>query len=399
MYRLSLAMLLALIIGGANAGADPLREAEYAALALKAAKSYLPDRYVKYKPHHNPHEVAASTVAINAHVLLEAYLVEKSDHWLKQAQVAADSLLTHSDVNGDGKIGWGRYWALPGPSGDKAGGNTPFILGCPYLRNSPYDDELYDDARIGHFLVALYDVTKEPKYLDAVRQMVEDTWALGEETLGGRGFAYFKTSGACDRGWHVKNINLLMAIPLAYLARETREDRYQRRAEQIVADYRSQLERRVNGSPAPNLGYYAVETAVAQAGALGSYVERAQVQAPDGSIQCNMNNSSGESCVAHLGLEARSLAVAETYLGRPADHYRPLVRVLLTAMERTDVERCTSERTALGRPRNSTACAAYYCFFRSLESRFDDYCYSRIGEWGLRRQDIILGLFWGRTQP
>jgi uncharacterized protein YyaL (SSP411 family) len=66
--------------------------------------------------------------------------------------------------------------------------------------NAAYDDELYDDARVLHFLLEMYRATKGERYLSAAKSAIEATWGYGEATLEGRGFSYFKTSGDCDRG-------------------------------------------------------------------------------------------------------------------------------------------------------------------------------------------------------
>lgn len=380
-------LILFAAISAGSAFAD--QEDWYIATALEAAKKYERERLRTYRPAQDGKEVAASTIAINAHILLEAYRVEGGDHWLQAARGAADSLIAHSDMNRDGEVGWGRYWDLPASSSDGAGGNTSFSVGCDLPRNKPYDDELYDDARIGHFLVELHRSTGDSKYLEAARQMIDDTWMLGVETFDGKGFAYYKTSGACDRGWLVVNINALMAVPLTYLAHLNPGSRYAHRADRVLFDFRSQLRQ-------GNLGYYAIETATSRSRSPGTYVERAQVRAPDGSIECNRKTGAGESCTAHLGLEARSLVIAEQNLGQPNDE--SLVRLVMSAMERSDADRCSKERTSLGNARSITACAAYYCMFRNLNPRYNDYCYSRVRAWGAGSQDIILGLFWGKPR-
>jgi hypothetical protein len=169
-------------------------------------------------------------------------------------------LIAHADMNGDGKVGWGRYWKLSGPSGDARGGDTTFAMGCALPRNKAYDDELYDDARITQFLIELYRTTKDPRYLATAKAAIDATWGQGESEAGGRGFAYYKTIGPCDRGWLVKNVNMLMAVPIASLATITGEGKYRERAEKMLWLEHAELDRTVGGRTAPNLGYYDTET-------------------------------------------------------------------------------------------------------------------------------------------
>jgi hypothetical protein len=369
------------------------REAAYRADALKAAAAYDRPASYTYAPRHDPSEVAASTVATNAFILLEAYRADGASHWLDHARIAGDTLIAHGDMNGDGKVGWGRYWKLSGPSGDDRGGNTTFASGCTLARNQAYDDELYDDARITQFLIELYRTTKDPRYLAAAKAAIDATWGQGESEAAGRGFAYYKTIGPCDRGWLVKNVNMLMAVPIASLATITGEGKYRERAEKMLWLEHAELNRTANGRPAPNLGYYDTETMASHPKQI--YVRSAQTTDRDQPIVCNMATGSGESCVEHLGLEARSLALTERSLGRDASSYRSDVLTLMRAADTHDAELCASERTKLGHARNETSCVAYNCMFRRLDVHFDDLCYSRVTAWGAKSEDTILGLFWG----
>jgi hypothetical protein len=398
--RFRFVMLLAVLAfwtaGGGSAAADDSREATYRNLAMKAALAYDRPIYYTYAPTRAPQEVAASSVAINAHMLLEAYRHDGASHWLEHARIAGDTLLAHADENGDGKTGWGRYWNLAAPSGDSSGGNTTFARGCSLPRNHAYDDELYDDARITHFLLELFHTTGEQRYLAGARKAIDDTWDHGEQTFNGNGFAYDKTIGPCDRGWQMKNINMLMAVPMALLAKATGDARYRKRAEQLIYDERAQIEHVVDGKPAPNLGYYSIATSQARAGHRSGYIEAAQT-VTGGAIGCNLKTGSGESCTNHLGLEARGLALAERLLGSEPESIRRNVLTIMSGLEARASDMCTTAKTKLGFPLSIAGCSAYYCALRQFSHRFDDLCLARVTTWGTNSQETVLGLFWGAS--
>lgn len=360
----------------------------YRDIALRAAEQYDKPALYLYQPTQNAGERAASAVAVTAQVLLEAYRAGGDSSYLSHAKIAADSLIAHSDMNGDGKVGWGRYWMLTGPSGDSHGGNTTFGRGCPLPRNRAYDDELYDDARIARFLVDLYQESHDERYLDAAKRVIDATWAYGDATLGGNGFAYFKTIGPCDHGWHVKNINVLMAVPIAKLSSITGELKYIHRARQILIEEHSQI---VGGSP--NFGYYANQTMLSKATDSG-YVNAAQIISADGSVNCNEHTGSGDSCEFHLGLEARELFSAAKILGLEST-YAPTARKILDAFFKRDNALCNGETTPAGTKVNRTACSAYYCALRQLDRKYEWLCRHRVSSERSLSQDTILGLFWG----
>ena len=394
-FSLFVASLLCWVAALGGAAASPLtdaREAFYRRIAVQAALQFAQPTFFTYSPHSDPQERAASTVAINGHVLLEAHRATGEPALLAQARSAGDSLIAHGDMNGDGKVGWGRYWKLSGPSGDNRGGNTTFARGCVFPRNAAYDDEMYDNARIVHFFLDLYHVTADVRYLRVARQAVDDTWEQGESTHGGHGFSYFKTIGPCDRGWQIKNINMLMAVPLAMLAQITEETRYRQRAEQLIYLERQELNRNFNGRSTPNLGYYTIETMGAKAQS-GGYVPAAQSLSPEEPVTCNPSTLSGESCSRHLGLEARGLYMAGRMLGYPRDEFSHEIRSIMLGFR--DGALCRLERSPVGLPRSVTACVAYYCALRQIDPHFDDLCYIRVLSWPVGTQDIILGLFWG----
>jgi hypothetical protein len=192
----------------------------------------------------------------------------------------------------------------------------------------------------------------------------------------------------------VKNINMLMAVPVALLAKATAQDRYRRRAEQLIAAEMEELDRTVAGKPAPNLGYYSVDT-VRMKGEQGHYVAVAQTPGLAKAISCNNRTLSGQSCTDHLGIEARGLAMAEQKLGRPSQSYSKYVLQIMGAYEARDAAMCSGEHTSLGTTRSYTACVAYYCALRKVSPRFNDRCFSRVSAWGVNSQDAVLGLFWG----
>ena len=372
-------------------------EAELVAAALASAGKYASDRksYV-YEPRADVSERAASTVAVTGHLLLEAFLAVHERQFLQKAKSAADSLVAQADMNRDGFVGWGRYWSksegTPSRPGD--GSNTTFSIDCALERNKAYDDEMYDNARIGHFLLDLYDVTKDPRYLQSARRMVDDTWGIGEKDSNG-GFFYYKTAGMCDRGWHVKNVNMLMAIPIALLVRITGEAKYRKRLEAMMKAEQIEVRRTIDGRPAPNLGYYSVQT-MRDHPTQGTYVSRAQTTDLTGAISCNPKTSSGESCTAHLGLEARAIDIVLRTSGPDLATVSD-IEILMAGHEARDGEMCTTPTTALGRPRSVTYCAAYYCALRHLEARYTGLCLARTRSLGALTPDVVLGLFWGRS--
>jgi hypothetical protein len=373
-------------------------EAQFRTAALVAAARYgtAASSYT-YQPQPRPDgsERAASTVAITGHILLEAHAAGGGAIYLDKARTAGDSLLAHPDMNGNGTTGWGRYWAKAAgsPSIPGDGSNTTFSIGCTLAPNKPYDDEMYDNARVGHFLLDLHLATKDPRYLAATRKMLDDTWNDGEATPEG-GFYYNKTVGACDRGWHVKNVNMLMAVPMALMAKITGERKYQDRIAAMMRAETIEVRREVNGRPAPNLGYYAVQT-MREHPTQGTYVQRAQTTDTGTAIRCNPKTGSGDSCWKHLGLEARSIDLVNRILGH--EHLATMadVKTVMADVVGTDRALCGADKSPTGFPRNWSHCAAYYCALRRLDDGWSKLCLERALPQNLT-PDIALGLFWGR---
>lgn len=386
-------------VGPATAQTPQTIERELMDLAIGLLGSYGHPASYTYVPHRDAKERAASAVAITGHVLLEGYLVTRDEKWLVKMRIAADSLLAAADLNGNGTTGWGRYWAkidgAPSMPGD--GSNTSFVMGCTLDRNKAYDDEFYDNARIGHFLLALHEVTGDRRYLDAVRRMIDDTWEFGERTASDDGFYYYKTIGACDRGWHVKNINMLMAVPMGMLAKATGEPKYRQRFEAMLRAETDELRRTTaNGVAAPNLGYYAVDT-MRRHPTQGTYVARAQTTDLGRAIACNPKTGAGESCTAHLGLEARAVDVAIRTTGRYDLASESDIRLLMSGHEARDGDVCVGVGRASTTLRNGTYCAAYYCAFRRNTADYVRRCHERTVDRKWVTPDVMLGIFWGRA--
>lgn len=386
-----------LAASGAVAEDSTAIEAQLRAAGLARAATYAADpKSYTYEPRSDAGERAASTVAITGHLLLEAFLASNERHYLDKAKVAAGTVAAHPDMNRNGTYGWGRYWSksegTPSRPGD--GSNTTFSMGCALERNKAYDDEMYDNARIGHFLLELHLVTRDPRYLNATRQMIDDSWTFGEKD-GDGGFYYYKTIGSCDRGWHVKNINMLMAVPMALLSQITGEAKYRERLDAMMKAELAEIRRTIDGKPAPNLGYYGVQT-MREHPTQGTYVSRAQTTDLAGPISCNFKTASGESCTAHLGLEARAIDIVLRASGRQDLATASDISMLMAGHEARDQEMCANETTALGRPRSMTYCAAYYCALRHLEPKYAKLCLERTENPGVSTPDIVLGQFWGR---
>jgi hypothetical protein len=361
------------------------REAIFSDRGMAIANQYDRPNLYTYAPHHDPKERPASAVAVSGHILLEAYRVSHDSRWLKGMRAAGDSLIEHADMRGNGTTGWGRYWPLDTAGSDGKGGDTGFSRNCTMKPNAAYDDDFYDNARIAHFLLDLYNVTKEEKYLTAARKMIDDTWSQGQTTRNG-GFYYFKTSGDCDKGWLVKNINMLMAVPMAMLASATNEPKYKERLDAMLRAERAEL------SGVPNFGYYSVETMAREPRRVG-YVKASQDDGRDRVIHCNPKTKSGDSCVEHLGLEARSLDIVGRMTGNATTEE---VKLIFAEMLRWDPTHCGAEQSEAGTPRSVTSCAAYYCEVRRLDKRYEDLCLERTADPHHTSPEIALGLFWGR---
>lgn len=378
-----------------HAASDP--EAYLKAIALSAARSYLRPELHIYSPRRDGKERAASTIAVQAHILLEAWKVNGDPQYLAAARAAGDSLLRHADMSGDGKLGWGRYWNIKSGSGDGAGGNTPFYRGCSLARDKAYEDETYDNGRILQFLLPLYSATRSDAYLAAAIRVVEDTWSNGARTLGGRGFVYNKTGGPCSAGWGIKNINVLMLTPMAELAAITGRKRYRDRASQLLAAAEFEVFRTVDGQPAPNLGYY-TSRVQRERPVQGKYVELAQLTTPSGAIVCNLRTSTGRSCALHLGIEARGLYLAQRTLGRDRSTQKRTVDIIMAGWEPWDSKLCSQTTDNGKRLTYHTGCTAYYCYLRQFRPQWQAMCVERTKQYGARSQDHLLALFTGVPQ-
>lgn len=397
MKRWSRVLIILLLISGSSGVAA--EESELSRRGVDFARAYLSPNAYTYRPNRVATERAASTVAVTGHLLLEAYLVSRDERFLNAARIAADSVSAHGDQNGDGKIGWGRFWgtnsASPSMPGD--GSNTTFAMGCELRRNRPYDDEMYDNGRIGHFLLDMHKVTGNQTYLDSTRRMLDDTMDQGSATPDGIGFYYFKTIGPCDRGWHVKNINMLMAVPVALMAERTGDQRYWRRLRAMMHVELAEIRRSAQGRPIPNLGYYAIHT-MREKPQQGTYVARAQSTDPELAVTCNPKTASGESCTEHIGLEARAIDVIRRSLPNARDIGTASdLLTLMAGHELRDTELCSGPKMPSGRPRSQTYCAAYYCALRQLKGDYVRLCLERTAERRNFSPDLVLGIFWGRA--
>lgn len=358
--------------------------------ALESAGKYARPTLYRFAPQGRPDERAASTVAVTAHLLLEAYRAGGGDKFLDMARQAGDDLLANADLDNDGKVGWGRFWSPDaGTSRPGDGSNTTFSRNCTLPRNGPYADELYDDARIGHFLLDLRQVTSETRYSDAVKAMLTATWNLGAPAPGG-GFYYFKTKGPCDAGFHVKNVNMLMATVLALADSQEPEPRH---AGRLAALLRAEHGELYGPQGSANLAYYGRgDDRVTER---GGYISVAQVNGSKG-WRCRVDTGSGNSCFEHLGLEARALAligaVAPNALGRAGLGVIEVREVMAAAASR-EAESCQGG----GRwPYSPTFCAAYHCALRQVLPASAAICLDRTSDPKSWTQDVTLGLFWGR---
>lgn len=396
MLRVPVAALTLCLASAAEAQVAPPSEPEahFRAAGLASAARYASSpKFYTYEPKADATERAASTVAITGHILLEAYLAGGGDAYLAKARIAGDSVIGKPDMNGNGTTGWGRYWGTStSPSIPGDGSNTTFVQGCTVARSKPYDDEMYDNGRIGHFLLDLHLATKDISYLDATRRMFDDTWAMGETTPEG-GFYYYKTVGACDRGWHVKNINMLMAVPVALMAKITGEAKYRERIAAMMRAETIETRREIDGRPAPNLGYYAVHT-MREKPTQGTYVQRAQTTDLAAAVRCNLKTGSGDSCWKHLGLEARSIDLVNRIIGSETLATATDVKTVMSDVVATDTALCRTDKSPTGYARNWTHCAAYYCALRRMDDGWGRLCRERALPAHLT-PDLALGLFWG----
>lgn len=395
-FALAVAVLLeGLMPGRTLAAANPSWEAEYRAIALRAVEHYDRPQLYTYAPRGDVHERAAVTVALNGQVLLEGYRTTGNESWLDHARIAADSLLAHGDMNHDGKLGWGRYWPDSASGSDGKGGASTFSRGCVLPPNRAYDDEIYDDAYVTDFLLDLYGTVRDRRYLDAARQVIENTWNDGAPVYGGTGFMYWKTIGACSRGWYIKNINMLMAVPMARLAKITGERRYDERFDSMMRAELHDVRHSVDGRPAPNLGYYALET-MHDRPEQGKYVQTTQTAAQEGPVVCNLRTGSGRSCLEHLPIEAGAIDAAARIAGNEGAA-RAAVLTLMNAFQAASGPLCSGTGSGEGSAAQPTACVAYYCALRGLAQGFDSICHARVALVP-KGQDLILGLLRGQPE-
>ncbi|MGQ3280210.1 MAG: hypothetical protein ACT6WE_27210, partial [Shinella sp.] len=387
--RLTLAFTIAALVAGAVFGrgvlADDLNDGEkrYRAIAVSAVPGYDQPWAYTYQPRADSRERAAVLVAVTAQVLLEGYRETGRSSWLDHAKIAADTLLAHGDMNGDGKLGWGRYWPNTEAYSDGKGGHTSFGGGCTLSSNRRYDDEMYDNAKITDFLLDLYSTVPDGRYLDAARSVMENTWSVGSPVYGD-GFMYWKTAGACSHSWYVKNINMLMAMPMARLAKVTRESRYADRLQAMMKAELHDIRRTVSAHPAPNFGYFALKSMEDRRDA-GAIVQSFQAVTPDGSISCKTRS---RACIEHLPIEAQAIDFVVKLTGSDRYGSRADVLAIMRAFHSFD-------RTLCGTPDTNSVCASYYCRFRGLAPDFDRLCHERVAT-APKSQDLVLGLLYGR---
>lgn len=366
-------VMLSVFLGssGPALAAEPLTSAEVNAIEKTIetyrGKSGTRDEYgnaIKvpasiYRPSHNPSERTASIVARAGMLFLEAatyWRDQRPDYaatLIQDARRAADSLIAEFrdadgrlvrawDMDGDGKAGYGRFFSSSyGYAKGKAnsrvvdGGYTYFADGA-CQRNRAYQTDLFDTALVMEFLGDLAKsliASSAPEdkkageiYAKFAKRIADDTWTNGEAFANGKYFYYWRTTGACERGWDIKNVNLMMVEPLLTIARLSGERRYEDRARIVWETERWELGQ--DGS-SPNFGYYGkrtIEAAKRDPKSLKfKQVRGTQSLEPgsDGAIHCNPKS---RTCGGHLLREAYNVYEISRLLG--TDGY-PLTQEML----------------------------------------------------------------------
>jgi len=155
----------------------------------------------------------------------------------RAAEQGAASIGAHADLNGDGRVGWGRLW-IKGRRVHgynlKDGGYTYFTdaRGCSLgsfggVRMNPaYREEAFDVAHVSLFLLEVALVTRDAalarSLVQEVRRAMDDSWDDGGavEAVSPPGWYYWKTlGGPCEAGFRIKNTNLRMGTALGLLHR------------------------------------------------------------------------------------------------------------------------------------------------------------------------------------
>ena len=365
--RAALAAVL-LLVGGGSLCAGELSDSLTA--TRLGASSYAPRRASDEEP--------AFRVALNGNAILaQAVLLRDRDParsaaLLEQAFTIALSLAggqddaplsvpeRPQDMDGDGRVGWGRFWAVREDdrkgSRVRDGGYTYFPKpGCK--RNQPYATEMFDSAFvIRHLLdVSLVMNRLDPeahkqdieKLISVARSAVDDTWNDGA-LVDGR-FYYWKTAGECERDWFIKNTSLLFGVNLLKLYYLNGDVRSSERAGATVRAEEYELER-------GNYGYYGVlqDQGLRE---VAAHQERKD-HAGSSEIVCL-----SVSCLRHLPIEALALNEADQLAG--ADHTAEILRIMA---------RYGEGAAARNSAQMAATSAAYFCNLREMDSKFRERC-------------------------
>jgi hypothetical protein len=361
--------------------------------ALKVANY---DQYKTYAPKRLAGEIPAVTIATYGQLFLRAYGLTTSTSdkakLLAAARQAADGLIKYSDMDRDGKIGWGRYWPDEGNHGNRDGSYTYFPNGS-CKRSSAYENESFDAARVIQFLAELASLTRDRAYLSKVRQAVKDQWGDGGYASTGQ-FFYWKTSGDCEKGWQVKNTNIQYGAALYFvyraLLRVTPNDGFRfdvfRRADDVLRAEVAELQKF-------NFGYYGQATMMSKAG-------QPQIIATqylkDGQINCVTNTASGDSCYNHFAVEMRALMdVQRSFKGSAVAAKYDMgdaVKTLYSKFNAGFKARCSSAKSSGGLARNSTSCTVPICLMRKGSSALTSSCQKTIDALNARSVDVLLAI-------
>ena len=221
----------------------------------------------------------------------------------RAAEQGAASIAAQADLNGDGRLGWGRLW-IKGRRVHgynlKNGGYTYFTdaAGCSLgsfagvRMNEAYREEAFDVAHVSLFLLEVALATRDAalarRLVQVVRRAMDDSWDDGEavDALSPPGWYYWKTlGGPCEIGFRVKNTNLRMGTALGLLHRlllgsdpayaAAGRSRYLLRARAILRTNDDELFRR------HNLGYFGSGGRNPELGARLAKTQRPQRLPPD----------------------------------------------------------------------------------------------------------------------
>jgi hypothetical protein len=346
-----------------------------------------------YMPSRDPAERSASIVARAGALFLEGAKHEKDIDpeyavgLIQSARRSADSLMTGNsippwDMDEDSLAGFGRIFPSAKSTGETSarvvdGGYTYYWDGS-CQRDRAYQTDLFETAIVMGFIADLASILRKSeggaaeRYIAFARRLADDTWSNGEAFGEGRYFYYWRTTGECERGWDIKNINLMLAIPLLTIADLTGDRRYRDRAQTL---WNTELWELGQDGSAQNYGYYGKRTveAARRAGSGPKFklVGGTQDLQVDGKGAMNCRQSS-ITCGSHLLREAYYLYETGLRLGTDA---RPLIRKMLDSFKDWKNE----AKQGCFRESTGDSCEGFVCALAAFDPDAREGCLAKLG--------------------